>query len=227
MLAILNMSSPGSTLRQKWLAAAAVVAIASSAFCIYYTQSGPSGVNVALNEAVGEKLAQETSRLLGAHGNVVLITVEKRELPELKIQIAAFEKHLKQLGNITVQETVKLDPGDNPKYRAGAGLSAKHFLKIARKHSSADALVSFIGAPSLEDSDMAQIKSMPKFVAETHSPEKLTRLFQKNILQSAIVPRYEFPAPGPRKPHTSHEWFEHCFQIVSSGSGLPTTDAAP
>ena len=224
-MAVLSMSS--GSLKQRWLAAAAVVAIAASGFCIYCTQSSSSELNTPLHRAVGEMLAEATARLVGSRGSVVVVTVDSRSIPELKIQIAAFEKRLKQLGNITVQETVKLDPGDNPKYRAGAGLSAKHFLKIVRKHASVDALVSFIGAPSLTDSEIAQIKSMPKFIAETHSPEKLTNLFQKNILQLAVVPRYEFPAPGPRKPRSSQEWFDHCFQIVSSKSAVPTTDVAP
>src|SRR5262249_46124972 len=155
------------------------------------------------HQAVGQVMAEETARLVGHLGKIVVITVDNRTAPELKIQIAAFQKHLKVLGGLTVKDRVVLDPGDNPKYRPGAGLSAKRFLKIVRKNSGVDAIVSFVGAPELTDQELAQMKTIPKFIAEAHSPEKLVNLIEKKILLSAIVPRYEFPAPGPRKPQTS------------------------
>ncbi len=219
--------SDNYTSKQKWLAVGALLVTAASGFCVYYTQSRPTELNAPLNQGVGEMLAEETAHLVGPHGTVAIVTVEGHEVPELKVQINAFQKHLKELGNISVKDQVRVDPGDNPKYRAGAGLSARHFLKIARKNTGVDALVSFIGAPPLSDEEIAEMKSIPKFIAETHSPEKLARLFQKNILQVAIVPRYEFPAPGPRKPRTNREWFDHCFQIVAATNTLPSTDTAP
>ena len=222
------MDSTGSNnAKQKWMATGALVAIIASALCIYYTQSRPTELNVPLHQAVGEMLAEEASRLVGAHGSVLVVTVESRQIPELKVQEDAFEKQLRQLGGVTVKDKVKLDPRDNPKYRPGSGLSAKHFLKIARKNTGVDAIVSFIGAPQLTDDEIAGMKLIPKFIAETHSPEKLANLIQKNILQVAIVPRYEFPAPGPKKPRSSREWFEHYFQIVARTTVLPTTEATP
>ncbi len=120
-----------------------------------------------------------------------------------------------------------LDPGDNPKYRPGSGLSAKRFLKIVRKNAGADAIVSFVGAPELSDEELAQMKSVPKFIAEAHSPEKFTNLLEKKILLAAIVPRYEFPAPGPKKPATGRQWFDHYFQILRPESPPPKQDELP
>jgi hypothetical protein len=209
------------------VALGAVLAIAASGVWIYVFQFRSGDLNIPLHQAVGQVMAEETARLVGQAGKVVLVTMEPTRAPELRIQLTAFEKRLKALGNITVQETIVLDPGDNPKYRPGSGLSAKRFLKIARKHHRADAIVSFVGAPPVEEADLAELKTSPKFIAETHSPEHSMVLLDKKILLAAIVPRFEFPAPGPRKPGTSRQWFDRYFQIVSPGAPPPKPDELP
>ena len=222
-----SSDSPKHSRKQALTAAGAIVAILASAAWIYWFEFGSAKQNVQLHQAVGQVMAEETARLVGNLGKVVVVTVDNRTAPELKIQIAAFEKHLKLLGGITIKDTVVLDPGDNPKYRPGAGLSAKRFLKIVHKNPVADAIVSFVGSPELTDQELAQMKTVPKFIAETHSPEKLVNLLEKKVLLSAIVPRYEFPAPGPRRPGTSRQWFDRYFQILSPETGLVKADEAP
>ncbi len=213
--------------RQKITALCAVAAILASAAWIYYSQSGPSDVNLPLHESVGMMLAEEAFHAVGHSGKIVLVTMETRQAPELKIQMNAFQKHLKTLGGCTVADKVVLDPGENPKYRPGSGLSAKRFLKIARKHKGVDAIVSFVGAPDLTTEDLKQLKSVPKFIAETRSPEKLVGLLEQKILVSAIVPRFEFPAPGPRQPQTTRQWFDHYYQVVNASTVIPTEDVTP
>jgi hypothetical protein len=213
--------------KQKLIALAAVLTILGSVLWIYRHEFGGPEFNVALQEVVGQVLAEQTSRLLPGGGRVVIITMEKGNAPELKAQLGAFEKALKSSHGLAIQETVTLDPGDNPKFRPGSGLSAKRFLKIVRKHPTAGAFVSFVGAPQLSDTELAQLKSAPTLIAETHSPEKLLGLFEKKVLLAAVVPRFEFPAPGPRKPHTGRELFDYYFQVVAPGATLPSEDPAP
>jgi hypothetical protein len=221
---------PGSTnkkLQQALIAATAICVIVASAAWIYRFEFGFSGQNAQLHQAVGQIMAEETARVVGHQGKVVIITVDNRTAPELKTQIDSFQKQLKALGGISIKDIVVLDPGENLKYRPGAGLSAKRFLKIVRKNPGVDALVSFIGAPQLSDQELAEMKTVPKFIAETHSPEKLANLLEKKLLLSAIVPRYEFPAPGPRKPRTSREWFDRYCQILSPETTVVKGDEAP
>ena len=213
--------------KQKLIALSAVLVILGSGLWIYRREFGPPEINVPLQKAVGETMAEQTAHVVGRAGTVVLVTTELRVAPELKVQIEAFQKRLEKLGGITVKETLTLDPGDNPKYRPGSGLSAKRFLKIARKHPSASAIVSFVGAPELSESELAQLQSTPRLIAETHSPDKLVNMFDKKILLAAVVPRFEFPAPGPQKPKTGHDWFDRYFQIVGSGAQLPKVDETP
>jgi len=213
--------------KQKLIVAACLVAILASAAWIYQFEFRTPEANAPLHQAVGLALADETARIIGHHGNIVIVTMDSRNSPELKLQITAFEKDIKLIGGITTKDKVVLDPGENPKFRPGSGLSAKRLLKIARKHPGADAIVSFVGVPELSDQDLAQLKTTPKLIAETHSPEKLVNLLQKKLLVAAIVPRFEFPAPGPRKPETSRQWFDHYFQILTPESALPVADGSP
>ena len=212
---------------RKLVVAAALVAIAGSMFWIYRMEFASADLNLPLHQAVGHALAEETARVVGHFGKVTIVTMDTHRAPELKVQMEAFEKSLKALGGITIKDKVVLDPGDNPKFRPGAGLSAKRFLKIARKNSGVDAIVSFVGMPELSDQDLAQLKAAPRIIAETHSPERLMNLLDRKVLLAAIVPRFEFPAPGPRTPQTSRQWFDRYFQILAPGSAVPVLDASP
>lgn len=213
--------------RDPLIATAAVALIAAACFFIYRSLSEPSDLNVPLHQSIGIVLADETFREVGHHGKIVLVSMDASRAPELKVQMSAFLKHLKVLGGATILDKVILDPGDNPKYRPGSGLSTKRFLKIARKHKGADAIVSFVGAPDMNEEELKQLKGSPKFIAETHSPECLQVLLQTKVLLAAVVPRYEFPAPGPRQPQTMRQWFDHYFQVVHPGTVLPGADQAP
>jgi hypothetical protein len=222
-----SLESSSRGVLRKLTVAASLLAIVTSCVWIYHYEFSSSDLNVPLHQAVGHVMADETARVAGRHGKIVVVSMDTRTAPELKVQLAAFEKDLKLLGGVVIDDKVVLDPGENPKYRPGSGLSAKRFLKIVRKHAGADAIVSFVGAPVLSDEEVAQVQSKSKLIAETHSPEKLLNLLQKKILVSAIVPRFEFPAPGPRKPHTSREWFDHYFQVLTPDTPLQAADESP
>jgi hypothetical protein len=212
-----------------WLTGSiAVLVTVTSAVWIYVREFASPEINSQLHEAVGEALADQAHEILGRPGSVLIVSMKDRNAPELRIQMAAFEKRLKVFGNITIQDRIFLDPGDNPKYRPGSGLSAKRYLKIARKNKNADIIVSFVGAPDLTPEELSHLqglKYVPKFVAEAHSPERLLDMFDKKALQAAIVPRFEFPAPGPRKPTTGRQWFEQFYQIVSPANLGSVTNA--
>ncbi len=212
---------------QKLLAALSVAVILASAVWIYFSQFATKVYNQKLHAAVGEAMAEQAVRILPHNAAILVVTMKAKEAPEIGVQVKAFEKHLKTISPITVKNEIVLDPGDNPKFRPGAGLSAKRLLKIARKNHGVDAIVSFVGAPSLTDEEIAELKSFPKFFAETRSSEKLKNLFDKKILQIAIVPRYQFPAPGPRNPETSQQWFDRYFQVIEPSTPLPTPDPSP
>ena len=220
------MTPTGANSKQALAIAGLILVILASLTWIYVTEVAAPKINLPLHQGVGLVLAEETSKVLGNKGQVVVIAINPRKFPELKAQLAAFEKALKGLRGIKVKETYMVETNDDPKYGVGTGLSAKRFLKIQKKYPAADAIVSFVGVPNLTDEDFTGLKRpTPKFIAETRSPEKSIRLFQKGVLQVAVISRFVFPAPGPKNPHTPREWFDQYFQIVTAAS-LPPLDAS-
>ena len=208
--------------KQIFLLSACVAIIVGSSLWIYLTQFNQPTFNAPLHQRVGEVLAQETARLIHTQGLVVVVTMDTSKAPELKAQMGVFERTLKKLGPITIKE-LPVDTEDKPQYRTGAGLSSRRFLRIIKKSASANAIVSFIGAPHMTEQEVAQIEKAPKFIAECRSADKIKRLFDKNILQAAVVNRFEYPAPIKHNPKTPNQWFEKYYQVVTAenASNLP------
>jgi hypothetical protein len=202
-----------------------VLAILASAAWIYYHEFKAPKYNVSLHQRIGEVMAEQTAKVLGPKGYLVLLTIPTGGEPELKTQLDAFRKTLKKLGDYELKEH-EMDVKDQPKYRAGGGLSSRKFVRAVKNHPQADAIVSFIGAPRLSAEDIAEIADRPKFIAESCSSEHLPDLFDKHILQVAIVSRFVFPAPGPRSPKTPQEWFDKRYQIVTAEglASIPASD---
>ncbi len=208
--------------KEVFLLSGSAAAILGSGIWIYFTQVTTPVYNVPLHQRVGEVLAQETARLIHTQGQVVVVTMDASKEPELKAQLRMFEQTLKKMGPISVKE-LPVDTEDKPQYRTGAGLSSRRFLRIVKKSASADAIVSFIGAPRMTEEELDQVGKSPSFVAECRSADKIKRLFDKNILQVAVVNRFEYPAPVKHNPKTPKQWFEKYYQVVTAenASSLP------
>jgi len=217
---------PGRT--KQWLVAIICIGVISA--CVlwtYHTQFAAPKFNVALHRGVGRVMAEETSRLLGNHGKIVIIAMEFAKVPELRVQMEEFKNALQQPGGITVKQTYNLETENQPKYGLGSGLSGRRYVRIVNKNTNAAAIVSFVGAPHLTDDEIAQLNIKPKLIAETRSAAKLKPLFEKQVLHSAIVARFEFPTPLKGKPRTPRDWFNQRFQVVTAANAdsLPAASA--
>jgi hypothetical protein len=207
--------SPGR--KNSLVAAVSVLVIAGSACWIYYREFKAPKHNVALHRRVGEIMAEQTAKVIGPKGRLVLITIPKGPEPELATQLEAFTRRLKALGDYELKEH-ELDTKDQPKYSLGSGLSGRRFVRTVKNNPKADAIVSFVGAPNLSNEDLSELSKVPKFIAETRSPDHLPKLFEKQLIQVAIASRFVFPAPGPQKPKTPQEWFDKRYQIIAADS---------
>src|SRR5882724_10225758 len=103
------------------LAVASVLVIAASTAWIYYQEFKAPKHNVALHERVGQVMAEQTAKLLGPKGRLVLVTIPTGSEPELRTQLEAFRRALKGLGSYDLKEH-ELDTKDQAKYSLGAGL---------------------------------------------------------------------------------------------------------
>src|SRR5258708_3843556 len=143
------------------LAIGSLLAIFASAAWIYYREFKAPKYNVVLQERVGQVMAEQTARLLGPKGRLVLLTIPKGGDPELKTQVDAFRQTLKKLGDYDLKDH-ELETKDQPKYHAGSGLSSRKLVRAFNNHPLADLIVSFIGAPRLSADEIAQITKRPK-----------------------------------------------------------------
>jgi hypothetical protein len=209
--------------RQISLVSICVLAIAGSAAAIWYNQFARPSTATLLHQGVGTIMAEETARILDGSGKIVLLTIDESQAPELKVQIQSFKKRLAGFPKISIEKVRVLETEGQKKYRAGAGLSGRRFVRIVKKDSHADAVVSFVGVPELTEAEVAEIGKPVKFIAEVRAAEKLKPLFDKKLIDVAVVSRFEFPAPGTKKPKTSREWFDNRFQVISAvnASSLP------
>ncbi len=206
-----------SKTKKQLTVAASLLAIGASMFWMYqqYTEPNPSDF---LHQEIGKVMAEETSRLLNHKGRIEVVAIDTPRAPELKIQLKSFEENLQKLGSVKIAKTEILDTKGQPKYRTGGGLSASRFLRILKKGERYDAIVSFVGAPNLSDEECAQVgEKRPKFIAESLSVDNLGKLFQTNILDIAIVGRFQFPSPVI-KPKTPRDSFNKRFQILNSAN---------
>lgn len=212
------MNNSRSNARQVVVGLVCLGLIGGSAYQIYRTQFGAPRFNVPLHQEIGRVLAEETVRAVNQTGRVVVVAIESRGLPELQAQLEEFERVLRASPGITLEKSYKLDTEDKPKYSFGSGLSGRRLLRIINKNPEADAIVSFVGAPSLSAAEVAQVKRMPKLVAEARSADKLKKLFDQKVLHAAVVSRFQFPTPIKGIPARPREMFEQRFQVVTAAN---------
>ncbi len=197
------------------LAVGSILVIAAAACWIYYREFKRPKHNVQLHQRVGQVMAEQTFKIVGSKGRLVLITIPSGPEPELATQLAAFKSTLAHLGKYEFREN-ELDTKDQPKYGVGNGLSGRRFVRTVNNNKSADGIVSFVGAPKLSDAEIGELKKIPKFIAETRSPDQLPRLFEKQLIHAAVVSRFIFPAPGRTEPKTPEEWFNKRYQVITA-----------
>jgi len=193
-----------------------VAAIGASGYSIYRSQFVREPINEGLHRTIGRVMAEETARLLNNTGRVVVIAMERSKAPELRAQLAEFEKGLKEISSIRIKETYNLDTEDQLKYAFGSGLSPRRFTRIVNKSQHLDAVVSFVGAPNLGVDDAAEVKRGTKVIALCRSYDKLRKFFETKLIQVAVVKRFQFPNPIQGKPRNARELFTQQFQIVTA-----------
>jgi hypothetical protein len=171
--------------------------------------------------ALGSVLAEETIRAIGANKTVVILAQERKDGAESSAE-SEFKNALKKSG-VTIAATVFPNLGD-PMHYGEFGLHANDFLQVVQKYGSAGAIVSFIGAPLLQSSQLGNVPAHPPvFVVAvsnlgevpgvTGNPAMLPALFQAKVIQLAIVDGAS-PSASSVKSDDAHQLFAQKFQIL-------------
>lgn len=204
-----------------------IIIIVSSLVSIFLSMRTPTPrINVKPFVGLGEVTARETIKLVGDHGEVIVLTYAMGEVksPVFDAQLDAFrsvlakESHLKvrAIEEITM-EPMMMDPM--------GGLSGEKYLEVVRKYPGINAIVSFLGTPNLTPQELKQLPSTdrPKFVAAMGYSPMLGDLMKQDVVQVAITPRFQPPDATEKEPETAQEWFDRFYTVVTPG----TTDQLP
>ena len=193
----------------------ALLVIAGSGWITWKRHAATPDFAVPLHQAVGDTLAVELMREVDGTGEVLVITLDDSDSPLLATQLQAMRQALERSGRLRIGKQVAVDPGKRTGYQPGAGLSAGKLCREIQKFPEAVAVVSLVGLPAIDDSDLKVLGTRrPPLFAVCRDRRKLESLARHQWVHSAIVPRFEFPAPGSGTPQRPHEWFDRQFQLI-------------
>jgi len=182
-------------------------------------------------EALGEVAAQETVKLIGGSGEIVIIVPDFGEPrnPIQEAQMNSFRNELKRQKGVTIAGVEKVNlvaPQTSTKQGklrffeptlGGPPLSQPGQLsQIANTYAQAKAIVMFVDLPPLSDADISTLKNRgTKLVAVSDYKDSYKALFQAQVLHLALVPRLEsFPGKG-KKPRTLKDWFDRSYAVIT------------
>jgi len=202
--------------KQLTIAAIAIAIIGASAVWIYRQNFAQPAYEptIQVQTVVGEVLAEETIKLIGTAGQIVVITLEHGQSGELDTHYESFKDGLKK-SSIKILRTDTISAGKS-KYGPGSGMSGRRFVKVVTQFAQADAIVSLVGLPDADEAELKELKGrpLPKVVAFARDPKPLPELFANQWAHVAIVPRRQGNPTAPANPKTSREWFDKQYEIV-------------
>ncbi len=196
-----------------------VLVIALAGWRIWWSQGQRTDLNVKLQQGIGERLAALAVESLAGRGKLAIVTLEPGQSEEVDLQFAAFKRALANHPAVTIEDIDHVDSEGEAKYGPGRGLSARRMHRMIGKYTDADLFVSFIGAPDPDDLKEQPLPSgHPRLLPAARNAKELYELIKLGLVRTAVVPRYEFPAPGPEPPRTRSEWFDRHYQVVQIAS---------
>lgn len=207
------------------ITACLLVIVVSLVFIIRRCRSSTAASQIGLDvdTIVGETLADETARLLGNKGRIVLVALDttQGEIPPAQRQLAGFHSALGKHPDLTVVATEVIGPDPVHVLADGEfGIPRDKFLELLDKHAGTDAIVSFVGAPKFTDRDVVQFsRGHTKIVAGYglgYQGAGLEMLLARAIVQVALVPNPNPPPVTDTRKRTAREWFEMGYQVVTA-----------
>ncbi|NQU12469.1 hypothetical protein HQ590_16865, partial [bacterium] len=174
-------------------------------------------INPAPLEALGERAAEEAVRLTGGSGSVVIIGYDAK-LPTFLIPQQAFEAALEKHPGLRVAAVKALSHDPTSGFGMDMGPPADAFLQVLREHADATVVVSFSGVPYFTEPHYAQLPSpRPMLIVVLSGPMQLAPLFERDIIQAALVARFRPPdaATVKKDPQTPQEWFDRYYEVLT------------
>jgi hypothetical protein len=205
--------------KQKILVLTSILAIAGAAAWIYYHQPGaPQRFELGPYQALGYGTGEETAKLLGKKGGVVVVAPDSSQSPNPAVdgELSSFQEALRKNG-LTVVEAVRFKLTPQERMGTGGAIPADQFHSLLRRHANVGAVVLFCAFPPLAGQDYEAIKQSPaKMIVASGYLPGYRRLLETRVIHLAIVPRFDRTSSPARTPQTLREWFESDFAMFTT-----------
>jgi len=200
------------------------LAAGAAVVSLYFAFGGRSPkLDLSTYAALGAVVAEETAKLLGNQGQVLVIARDTgaEKNPSLEAELEAFEQARNKHPGLS-QVTERFVATPMLMMATGGGVPPDLITKAVETHPKVGALVLFCAAPPLAEAELAPLsKRGVKIVIVSSFRPEYGRLLDQGVIHLAIVPRPEGPPPGTPPPRTLRERFDQDYAIVSAADTAP------
>src|ERR1041385_3673896 len=196
----------------------ATLAVAGAAASLYFAFAGRSPkFDLDPYEILGVVTAEETSKLLGNKGQVLLMAPDTgaNKNPSVEAEIKTFQETLKkQKGISVITEQIPVTP--MLMMATGGGVPAEQLFKALETHAGVGAMVLFFAFPNFSEPELDALKKHGvKTVVVSSLRSGYKRLLERGAIHLVIAPRPESLPEGRQAPRTLRDRFDDQFSIIT------------
>ena len=178
--------------------------------------------------AVGEAVADLAAKSVGNGGRITLIAPDTStyEWPAAASQLKGFHRALRRANaQVSATNLIKLDPIRLIR------VPPQEFLKLIRRQTEADVIVSFLGPPIPTAEEKAQIpqkhaRVIALCLGDLPRQVNLKSLIEERLVETAIISRAAMPTGMPQSEHLP-DWFAHFFEVINVKNAADLPVPAP
>jgi len=200
-----------------------ILALGGAVVSLYsgFTRGSPS-IDLDPYQIRGAVVAEETAKLLGNQGQVVVVASEMKSA-SLEAELKVFSQALKKIPGLSVLPPQRLKL--TPMMMTSGAVPPDELARTLQSHPNLGAVVLYFAFPELADQDLEALKrSGAKFVVVSGYRPGYQRLLERQAIDIAILPRSAaLPAMATQKPRTLRERFNQEYVILThdAPTGLP------
>ena len=215
-------SKPGSFAKRTYLIAGAAILVILMAGISIFTSLRPRrpGIHLEPFEGIGLVAAEETARILGQRGKILVVTVgvgaDGVGGSPFHAQLDAFQKTIRQYDGLSVEAVERMDQAAGRSSGPGMGIPRDQYTHLLDTYPDVDAVVSLVGPPHIADEDIGRLPpKRPRLVVVSTLGWGVRRLLESGVIHVAVVPRAGSEETDGPEPQSPREWFTRYYQIVT------------
>lgn len=199
------------------LALLLVMTVGIFAWFFYAPSEDVPKTDLDVSQALGATTAEETAKLIGNKGGVVVISWDSgNKMPLVEAQLTAFAQALKNHDGIQLLAKERVIRNPTKMMGTGGAIPAEDFLKVLKTYPGAAGIVLFLAFPNLSSQELNIIReAQTKIVVVSGCHPGYKKLLMDRNIDLVIVPKFE-RVENARPPRTVQDTFEQNYQVVTS-----------